>query len=86
MIFHGGVPLKTSVKLVEDPEQMVLFPLSIPVGKVFILTWAPPDIVPGQKASLTAVREYVLLDVGDTLIVLKLVAIPVIVTGVVPSV
>jgi hypothetical protein len=57
------------------------------VGKGFTVTNAlPVNDVPVQFASLTAVKEYVFVDVGDMLMILGVLVIPFIVTGVVPSV
>jgi hypothetical protein len=73
--------------LVETPEHIVALPLSTAVGKALIVTTALPVwVTPVQLASLNAVRVYVLEKDGVTGIVAGLVKIPVIVTGVTPSV
>ena len=86
-MLQGCTPVNATDKLVEAPPQIVVVPLMIAVGKALTVTIAlPKSEVPVQFTSLTAVRVYVFVETGDTLMVCGLLAIPVIVTGVVPSV
>ena len=68
------------------PAQAVTEPVKTAVGKGLTVTTAVPLNVPVQLALLTAVKEYVFVDAGLTLMVYGLAAIPVMVLGVVPSV
>jgi hypothetical protein len=76
------VTLPPLQKVVEPPVEIIGV-----AGKEFTVTTALPVYeVPVQFTSLTAVSVYVFVLVGDTLIVLGLLVIPVNVIGVVPSV
>jgi uncharacterized membrane protein YdfJ with MMPL/SSD domain len=59
---------------------------AVAVGGRLTVIAALPDTVPEQFASLTADNVYVLVEAGETLIVNGLLVIPVMVTGVTPSV
>jgi len=86
-MLQGCVPVNTTDKLVEVPPQIKVVPLMVAVGGTLTaITALPEREVPVQFASLTAVRVYVLVEAGDTLIIRGLLVMPVIVTGVVPSV
>jgi hypothetical protein len=87
VILHGWVPVKATDKLVDPPVQIEALPLRVAVGKVLTVTTAlPVKEVPMQLASLTAVSEYVFVLRGETGITTGLAPMPLIVTGVVPSV
>jgi len=86
-MLQGCRPVNATDKLVEAPVQIAVVPLIVAVGDALTVTTAlPVREVPEQLASLTAVRVYVLVVAGVTLIVRGLLVMPVIVTGVVPSV
>jgi hypothetical protein len=86
-MFHGPVPVKATDILGDPPAQIVCAPEITAVGKAFTVTIALPVCeVPVQLASLTEVKVYVLVLPGETEITLGLLVIPLIVTGVVPSV
>jgi hypothetical protein len=85
---QGCVPVNAIEIFVEPPLQIVVVPLITEVGLGLTVTVALPVLSPAcevQFASLNAVIVYVFVLVGDTVITLGDVAIPVIVTGVVPS-
>jgi hypothetical protein len=86
-MLHGAVPVNATDKLVEVPEQIEAVPLIIAVGNGLTVTTAlPVKEVAVQLISLAAVKVYVLEAEGVTVITRGLVVIPVMVTGVVPSV
>jgi hypothetical protein len=75
------------LRVVLLPEQMVAVPLIVAVGRGFTVTTALPEPVLEQVvASLTPVTVYVVVETGLTLNVYGVVAIPLTVTGVTPSV
>jgi hypothetical protein len=83
------VPVKVTVKFAEPELHIVVFPIRSDVGLGLTVTTALPVISAPMAVhleSLKAVMVYVVVLVGDTLITLGDVAMPVIVTGVVPSV
>ena len=87
MKLHGAVPVKSTDKFVEEPAQIAVVPLIAAVGKgLTVINALPVNEVPVQLASETAVKLYVVVKPGDTLIKCGVTVIPVTVTGVVPSV
>ncbi len=69
-MLHGCVPVNVIVRSVDSPSQIVASPLITAVGKGLTVTVAAPvKEVPVQFRSLTAVREYVVVTDGDTLMV-----------------
>lgn len=76
------------MKVTELPAQMgfALAAIVTVTGSIGVtVITAAPDGVPGPFASLTSVRVYVVVDVGETIIIYGLVVIPLTVTEVVPS-
>ena len=55
--FQGAVPVKATLKLVLDPEQIDVVPESTAVGKEFTEIIAVPEKIPAQFASFTPVSE-----------------------------
>ena len=83
------MPVKAIEIFVEPPLQIVVVPLITEVGLGLTVTPAEPVLSPAlevQFASLNAVTVYVFVLEGDTLITCGDEAIPLTVTGVVPSV
>ena len=87
VMFHGCAPVKITLRFEPAPAQMVAVPEMVAVGKgLTVTTGVPMKEVPVQLASLKAVNVYVVLEVGLTAIVYGFKVMPVMVTGVVPSV
>ena len=86
-MLQGAVPVRATDKLVGVAEHTVAVPLIMAVGNGLTVTTAlPVKEVAVQLTSLAAVKVYVLEAEGVTVITRGLVVIPVMVTGVVPSV
>ena len=87
---QGCVPVRATLKVVDPPLHIVAVPLVTEVGRGITVTVALPVLSPAceiQFTSLNAVTVYVVeAIIGVTLKVYGLDAIPVTVTGVVPSV
>ncbi len=87
MIVLFGLPVNATLKFAFPPIQIGAVPEMVAVGFGFTVTIAVPvKLVPTQFTSETAVKEYVVVALGETEIKYGLAVIPEIVTGVVPSV
>ena len=83
---HGCTPVKLTLKLALPPAQMFALPLNVAVGTGDTCTTALPDPTPVQAMVVTEVRVNVFVAAGLTLMLYGLAAIPLMVTGIVPSV
>ena len=83
---QGCAPVKANDKVAELPAQTVDDPEIVAVGLLLTTTAAVPVPTPLHAALLTAVILYVFDETGETGIKYGVVEIPVIDTGVTPSV